>query len=41
MSAMHFCHWPKSVHVRPYTRTRFGRLESVCEHCRSLPGQNT
>lgn len=36
---MHFCTYPKSVHVRQYVRFRFGRLESVCEHCRSYPGQ--
>jgi hypothetical protein len=29
----------KSVHVRAYQRTRFGRLEHVCEHWRSWPGQ--
>lgn len=34
-----YCAFPKAVHVRPYTRYRFGRLESVCEHCRSYPGQ--
>ncbi len=31
------CTFPKSVHVREYTRFRKGRLEIVCEHCRSLP----
>lgn len=39
--AMHFCTYPRSVYVRPYVRFRFGRLENVCEHCRSLPGQLT
>ncbi|MDB5929926.1 MAG: hypothetical protein JWR60_1633 [Polaromonas sp.] len=29
----------KSVHVRSYVRTRFGNLETVCTHWRSLPGQ--
>lgn len=29
----------KVVHVNPYYRFRFGRLESVCEHWRSPPGQ--
>jgi len=29
----------KSVHVRSYTRIRFGNLENVCEHWRSHPGQ--
>jgi len=28
---------PKSVFVRAYRRLRFGRLESVCQHYRSLP----
>lgn len=28
----------KTVHVNPYTRFRFGRWESVCEHWRSPPG---
>ena len=27
----------KPVHVRAYTRIRFGRVEYVCEHWRSLP----
>ncbi len=27
----------KAVHVRRYTRVRFGVLEVVCEHYRSLP----
>ena len=38
---MHFCTYPMSVHVRNYVRFRFGRLENVCQHCRSLPGQLT
>lgn len=29
----------KVVHVRAYTRFRFGRHESVCSHWRSLPQQ--
>jgi hypothetical protein len=29
----------KSVHVRAYTRVRFGREENVCQHWRSHPGQ--
>lgn len=29
----------KDVHVCAYTRTRFGKLESVCSHWRSHPGQ--
>lgn len=28
---------PKTVHVRAYTRLRFGRLEFVIEHYRSWP----
>lgn len=31
------CHFPKGVHVRQYTRFRKGKLEVVCEHCRSMP----
>lgn len=31
----------KSVFVRPYTRFRFGRIESVCQHWRSHPQQLT
>lgn len=27
------------VHVRAYTRIRFGRLEHVCEHTRGWPMQ--
>jgi len=27
----------KPVHVRAYTRFRFGKWEFVREHCRSLP----
>ncbi len=33
------CMYPKAVHVCPYVRWRFGRLEHVREHCRSYPGQ--
>ena len=29
----------KDVFVTAYTRTRFGKLESVCQHWRSHPGQ--
>lgn len=29
----------KDVHVCSYVRTRFNRLEHVCEHWRSHPGQ--
>jgi len=29
----------KSVFVSPYVRFRFGRLEHVCQHWRSHPGQ--
>ena len=29
----------KNVRVRPYVRFRFGKLEHVCEHWRSLPNQ--
>jgi len=31
----------KSVFVRAYIRFRFGRLENVCQHWRSHPGQLT
>lgn len=31
------CAFPKPVHVRQYMRFRKGRLEIVCEHCRSRP----
>lgn len=31
------CHYPRSVHVSAYLRFRRGRLEWVCEHCRSYP----
>ena len=31
----------KSVFVRAYTRFRFGKLENVCQHWRSHPGQLT
>ncbi len=34
---MKTCNFPKPVHVRPYQRRRNGRMESVCEHCRSWP----
>jgi len=30
---------PKSVFVRAYRRFRFGRLESVIQHYRSMPYQ--
>jgi len=36
---MRFCMYPQAVHVRQYVRFRFGRIENVCEHCRSHPGQ--
>lgn len=36
--AMAYIRW-KSVFVRAYTRFRLGRLESVCPHWRSHPGQ--
>lgn len=29
----------KGVHVRAYTRFRFGRTENVCQHWRSFPEQ--
>jgi hypothetical protein len=29
----------KSVFVRAYVRFRLGRLENVCQHRRSAPGQ--
>lgn len=29
----------KAVHVCAYTRMRYGKLEYVCEHYRSWPGQ--
>lgn len=29
----------KDVYVRQYTRRRFGRIESVCQHWRSHPHQ--
>jgi hypothetical protein len=31
------CNYPKSVHVCTYYRFRKGKLEQVCEHCRSVP----
>lgn len=30
---------PKSVHVNAYIRFRFGRMEQVCQHWRSVPQQ--
>ena len=33
------CMYPKAVYVRNYVRFRLNRWESVCEHCRSYPGQ--
>lgn len=33
------CSLPRGVHVSSYFRIRKGRWESVCEHCRSHPGQ--
>lgn len=36
---MLICMFPRAVHVRNYVRFRKGRWESVCEHCRSFPGQ--
>lgn len=35
------CSYPRAVHVVAYIRHRLGRLEYVCEHCRSFPGQLT
>lgn len=32
---MKVCPHPKPVHVNSYTRFRFEKLETVCEHCRS------
>ncbi len=29
----------KSVHVNAYTRLRYGIIEYVCEHYRSLPSR--
>jgi len=29
----------KSVFVRTYIRLRFGKIENVCQHWRSYPGQ--
>lgn len=34
-NTMLFCGADKPVHVRQYKRVRFGRVEYVCEHCRS------
>lgn len=36
---MRICMYPRAVHVRPYVRFRLGKLENVCEHCRSFPNQ--
>lgn len=36
---MHYMHKTKDVFVRAYIRLRFGRLENVCQHWRSHPGQ--
>lgn len=33
------CKWPKGVFVINYTRVRFGKVEHVCSHCRSLPSR--
>lgn len=30
-----YCGADKPVHVRAYTRVRYGRVEYVCQHCRS------
>jgi hypothetical protein len=30
---------PRDVFVRSYIRTRFGRVEDVCQHWRSRPYQ--
>ncbi len=30
---------PKNIFVRMYVRFRFGKLEHVCQHWRSYPGQ--
>ena len=30
-----FCGVDKPVHIDSYLRIRFGRIEIVCEHCRS------
>ncbi len=35
---MKTCAYPKSVHVRQYTRVRKGKQELVSEHCRSPRG---
>lgn len=35
---MTYTRW-KSVFVRAYVRSRFGRREHVCKHWRSPPGQ--
>lgn len=36
MAAMS-CAWPRPVYVRAYIRVRWGRIEQVTAHCRSLP----
>lgn len=33
-----FCGGDKPVHVRAYTRVRYGKLEFVREYCRALWG---
>ncbi|MFK8268378.1 hypothetical protein [Capnocytophaga cynodegmi] len=33
------CSGLKPVFVRAYTRFRYGKLENVTQHCRSLPYQ--
>lgn len=34
------CSGVKPVFVRAYIRRRYGRIENVSQHCRSLPYQN-
>lgn len=36
---MDIVHRSKSVFVHAYVRFRLGRLEHVCQHFRSAPGQ--
>lgn len=36
---MYAKHSIKNVFVRAYIRFRYGRLENVCQHWRSHPGQ--
>lgn len=31
------CPIHQPVHVREYDRCRFGKIEHVCAHCRSMP----